>query len=62
MGLQHQTCKIIVFTIFNVDFLDQPHVPFGDVLPLREIDDSGHEIRRIIGEINKCNAKMLGQH
>ena len=53
--------SIVAFVIF-LDFVGEPFIPFGDVLTSREIDESGHEIGRIFGEINKTNAKIKRQH
>ena len=43
------------------DYLDEYGVPFGDVIPLPEIEASRKEMGRIIGEIKKTTVKINGQ-
>jgi hypothetical protein len=39
-------------------YLEELDVPFGDVVPLREIEESRKEMTRIIGEIKKSSVKI----
>ena len=44
------------------DYLDEYGVPFGDVIPLQEIEASRNEMGRIIGEIKKTTVKIRKGH
>ncbi len=49
-------------TNFLLDYLDRPHIPFGNCLPLSEMQSSTQEIKRVIGEIQKSTVRLRGHN